>query len=50
MHVGPLGVTGLTVSRLGLGAGHLGGPELDERRAGSLLHARGCACRRISST
>jgi hypothetical protein len=37
MHVGPLGVTGLTVSRLGLGAGHLGGPELDERQAGSLL-------------
>jgi aryl-alcohol dehydrogenase-like predicted oxidoreductase len=32
------GATGLRVSRLGLGAGHIGGDDLDEREVARLLH------------
>ena len=38
MHTRPFGRTGLTVSALGLGAGHLGSPALGEDEAGSLLN------------
>lgn len=34
----PLGRTGLQVSVLGFGAGHVGGPELTETEAAALLH------------
>src|SRR5580692_1349338 len=35
----PFGNTGLTVSALGLGAGHIGGSELDDAAAAALLGA-----------
>lgn len=38
MHTRPLGRTGLTVSALGFGAGHIGSPEMDEDAAGTLLN------------
>jgi aryl-alcohol dehydrogenase-like predicted oxidoreductase len=38
MQAEPFGATGLRVSRLGLGAGQIGGDELDEREAARLLH------------
>lgn len=38
MQLRPLGRTGLTVSSLGLGAGHLGGAAMTELEAGTLLN------------
>jgi aryl-alcohol dehydrogenase-like predicted oxidoreductase len=34
----PFGATGFKVSIIGLGAGHIGAPELDEAEVGALLH------------
>ena len=39
MLVRPFGNAGIDVPALGFGAGHIGGPELDEREAGDLLNA-----------
>ncbi len=38
MHTRPFGQTGLTVSALGFGAGHIGSPEMSEDDAGTLLN------------
>lgn len=38
MHTRPFGRTGLTVSALGFGAGHIGSPEMSEDAAGTLLN------------
>jgi aryl-alcohol dehydrogenase-like predicted oxidoreductase len=38
MRTSEFGVSGLRVSKLGLGAGQIGGDDLDEREVGQLLH------------